>query len=433
MFFSDVLAGSADGSLTNSSGSFWQGLLGAAGSSSAGVRVTPESALALPILQNCVTLLAESLASCPAELYERTEDGGRKSATSHPAYDVLRFAPNEMQTPYDRIELSQMNAGLRGNSYSFIERRDDGNVMALWPLDTAKVTVLKGPDMLPYYRVAGIPDPLPMRLVHHVRWASLNGYTGLSPVQLHAESVGLAQAIRQYTGKSFANGATVSGVIERPKEAAAIKDQKSIDRIVDQWGNKFGGIDNAKKVALLQEGMTFKPVSMNNVDADVAAILKLSGVDVARIYKVPLPMVNDLEKANYNTIEQLLIQFVAFCLLAWAKRHEQAMTRDLILPQDRRRYYVEFNLSGLLRGDQKSRYEAYAIGRQWGWLSVNDIRRLENMPPVAGGDIYLQPLNMTAMGKGQPGALGAPGSDQEKATRIALESEMRNVEKELEQ
>lgn len=433
MFFSDVLAGSADGSLTNSSGSFWQGLLGAAGSSSAGVRVTPESALALPILQNCVTLLAESLASCPAELYERTEDGGRKSATSHPAYDVLRFAPNEMQTPYDRIELSQMNAGLRGNSYSFIERRDDGNVIALWPLDTAKVTVLKGPDMLPYYRVAGIPDPLPMRLVHHVRWASLNGYTGLSPVQLHAESVGLAQAIRQYTGKSFANGATVSGVIERPKEAAAIKDQKSIDRIVDQWGNKFGGIDNAKKVALLQEGMTFKPVSMNNVDADVAAILKLSGVDVARIYKVPLPMVNDLEKANYNTIEQLLIQFVAFCLLAWAKRHEQAMTRDLILPQDRRRYYVEFNLSGLLRGDQKSRYEAYAIGRQWGWLSVNDIRRLENMPPVAGGDIYLQPLNMTAMGKGQPGALGAPGSDQEKATRIALESEMRNVEKALEQ
>ncbi|WP_373833166.1 phage portal protein [Delftia acidovorans] len=433
MFFSDVLASSADGTLVNSSGSFWQGRLGAAGSSSAGVRVTPESALALPILQNCVTLLAESLASCPAELYERTEDGGRKSATSHPAYDVLRFAPNEMQTPYDRIELSQMNAGLRGNSYSFIERRDDGNVMALWPLDTAKVTVLKGPDMLPYYRVAGIPDPLPMRLVHHVRWASLNGYTGLSPVQLHAESVGLAQAIRQYTGKSFANGATVSGVIERPKEAAAIKDQKSIDRIVDQWGNKFGGIDNAKKVALLQEGMTFKPVSMNNVDADVAAILKLSGVDVARIYKVPLPMVNDLEKANYNTIEQLLIQFVAFCLLAWAKRHEQAMTRDLILPQDRRRYYVEFNLSGLLRGDQKSRYEAYAIGRQWGWLSVNDIRRLENMPPVAGGDIYLQPLNMTAMGKGQPGALGAPGSEQEKATRIALESEMRNVEKALEQ
>lgn len=433
MFFSDVLASSADGTLVNSSGSFWQGLLGAAGSSSAGVRVTPESALALPILQNCVTLLAESLASCPAELYERTEDGGRKSATSHPAYDVLRFAPNEMQTPYDRIELSQMNAGLRGNSYSFIERRDDGNVMALWPLDTAKVTVLKGPDMLPYFRVAGIPDPLPMRLVHHVRWASLNGYTGLSPVQLHAESVGLAQAIRQYTGKSFANGATVSGVIERPKEAAAIKDQKSIDRIVDQWGNKFGGIDNAKKVALLQEGMTFKPVSMNNVDADVAAILKLSGVDVARIYKVPLPMVNDLEKANYNTIEQLLIQFVAFCLLAWAKRHEQAMTRDLILPQDRRRYYVEFNLSGLLRGDQKSRYEAYAIGRQWGWLSVNDIRRLENMPPVAGGDIYLQPLNMTAMGKGQPGALGAPGSEQEKATRIALESEMRNVEKALEQ
>jgi HK97 family phage portal protein len=146
--------------------------------------------------------------------------------------------------------------------------------------------------------------------------------------------------------------------------------------------------------------MTFKPVSMNNVDAEIVAILKLAAADIARMYKIPLPMLNDLEKANYNTIEQLLIQFVVFGLLPWVKRHEQAMMRDFLLPQDRRKYFIEFNLSGLLRGDQKSRYEAYAIGRQWGWLSVNDIRRLENMPPVAGGDIYLQPLNMVDSTKG---------------------------------
>jgi len=145
--------------------------------------------------------------------------------------------------------------------------------------------------------------------------------------------------------------------------------------------------------------MTFKPISMTNVDADVVNVLKLTGTNIARIYKIPLPMVNDLEKANYNTIEQLLIQFVVFALLPWAKRHEQAMMRDFLLPQDRRRYFIEFNLSGLMRGDQKSRYEAYAIGRQWGWLSVNDIRRLENMPPVPGGDLYLQPLNMVDVSK----------------------------------
>ena len=425
MFFSSLI-GAGEGTVSDASSGFWRGLLGAAGSSAAGVRVTPESALGLPIIQNCVTLLAESLAQLPLELYERQDGGQRMPATAHPLYAVLRYRPNPFQTPYDRVELSQMSAGLRGNSYTLIDRGDDGQVRELWPLDTDKVTVLKGPDLLPYYRVAGVADPLPMRLVHHVRWHSHNGYVGMSPIQLHADSIGLAQAVRQYTGKSFANGATVAGVIERPKEVAAIKDQGAINSIVDQWGAKYGGIDNAKKVALLQEGMTFKPVSMTNVDADVAVLLKLSAVDAARIYKIPLPMVNDLDKANYNTIEQLLIHFVVFALLPWAKRHEGAMMRDFLLDDERSRYFIEFNLSGLMRGDQKSRYEAYAIGRQWGWLSVNDIRRLENMPPVAGGNTYLQPLNMVA-------AEGAAPDPKNPAVRAQLEMQRTEIERMLTQ
>lgn len=425
MFFTSFLEGNV-GKVSDASSSFWRGLIGSAGSTSTGVRVTPESALALPVIQNCVTLLAESLAQLPLELYERQAGGQRQVAVDHPLYEVLRYQPNPFQTPYDRVELSQMSAGLRGNSYAYIDRGDDGQVRELWPLDTDKVTVLKGPDLLPYYRVAGVADPLPMRLVHHVRWHSHNGYVGLSPMQLHAETVGLGLAVRQFTGKSFANGATLSGVIERPKEVAAIKDQNSIDSIVDQWGAKYSGPDNAKKVALLQEGMTFKPVSMTNVDADLAALLKLSTVEQARIYKIPLPMVNDLDKANYNTIEQLLIQFVVFALLPWAKRHEQAMMRDFLLAGDRKRYFIEFNLSGLMRGDQKSRYESYAIGRQWGWLSVNDIRRLENLPPVAGGDTYLQPLNMVA-------ANGAAAAPKNPAVRAQLEMQQREIERMLTQ
>lgn len=401
MFFSSLRGpGQGDGTL-ETFGDFWRGLIGSGRGNSAGVVITPDTALGVPILHNCVTLLAESLAQLPLEVYERKEKGQRDAATNHPLYDVLRYQPNGFQTPFELTECEQMACGLRGNSYTWIDRREDGNVAALWPLDNNKVQVLKGGDLLPYYRV-GTADPVPMRMIHHVRWTSTNHYTGLSPIEVHAETVGMAQAITRYTGKSFANGATVSGVIERPREAPAIKDQKSIDKIIDQWGEKYSGIDNAKKVALLQEGMSFKPISMNNVDADVVNILKLTGTNVARIYKIPLPMVNDLEKANYNTIEQLLIQFVVFALLPWAKRHEQAMMRDFLLPQDRHRYYIEFNLSGLMRGDQKSRYEAYAIGRQWGWLSVNDIRRLENMPQVAGGDTYLQPLNMVDASKGMP-------------------------------
>lgn len=423
MFFSSLLAG--QGNLTDAASGFWRGLIGS-GRNSAGVAVTPETALAVPVLQNCVTLLAESIAQLPLELYRRQGNGQREAAINHPLYDVLRYQPNGFQTPYELRECTQMAAGLRGNGYSLIERRDDGNVTALWPLLNDKVTVYRQPDLLPCYQVGSHPERLPMRMVHHVRWHTGNHYTGLSPIELHAEAVGLAQAVRQYTGKSFANGASVSGVIERPREAAAIKDQGTIDRILDQWGSKYSGMDNAKKVALLQEGMTFKPISMTNVDAEIVGVLKLTAVDVARIYKIPLPMVNDLEKANYNTIEQLLIQFVVFCLLPWVKRHEQAMMRDFLLVQDRRDHFIEFNLSGLLRGDQKSRYESYAIGRQWGWLSVNDIRRLENMPPVPGGEVYLQPLNMVDASKGMPD-LNNPN------VRAQLELQQREIERILAQ
>lgn len=421
MFFSTQRA-SGVGTLTDPDSGFWRGLIGSC-RNSAGVRVTPETALGVPVLQNCVTLLAETIGQLPLDLFRRQGQGQRESATSHPLYDVLRYQPNGFQTPFELRECEQMALGLRGNSFTFMERREDGNIAALWPLMNDKVIVRKGGDLLPYYQV-GSGDPLPMRMIHHKRWVTSNHYVGLSPVELHAETVGLAQAIRDYTGKSFANGVSVSGVIERPREATAIKDQASIDRILDQWGQKYSGPDNAKKVAMLQEGMTFKPISMTNVDAEIVSLLKLSGSDIARMYKIPLPMINDLEKANYNSIEQLLIQFVVFGLLPWVKRHEQAMMRDFLLPKDRRNYFIEFNLSGLLRGDQATRYGAYAIGRQWGWLSVNDIRRLENMPPVQGGDIYLQPLNMVDAGKGMPD-LTNPN------TRAQLELQQREIERML--
>ncbi|MGV3679680.1 MAG: phage portal protein [Acidovorax sp.] len=428
MFFQSLLASGNAGNVSETN-AFWRGLIGS-GNNSTGMRVTPETALALPILQNCVTLLAEAVAQLPCEIFQRDGDAAgtqRTPAINHPAYDVLRHCPNPFQTPYERAELLQMSAGLRGNGYEFIERDESGNVKALWPLAADKVQVLRGADLLPYYRVTGVADPLPMRLVHHVRWHSHNGYVGLSPIELHAEAVGLSQAVQKYTGKSFANGAAVSGVIERPKESPPLKAQADIDRVLDQWGAKFSGLDNAKKVALLQEGMTFKPISWSNVDAEIVSILKLTGADLARIYKIPLPMVNDLEGANYNTVEQLLIMFVVFCLLPWVKRHEQSMMRDFLLPDDRRRYYIEFNLSGLLRGDQKTRYEAYAIGRQWGWLSVNDIRRLENMPPVSGGDTYLQPLNMVDATKGVFADATNP------KTRAQLEKTAAEIQRMLEQ
>jgi HK97 family phage portal protein len=275
---------------------------------------------------------------------------------------------------------------------------------------------MKGSDLMPVYRVYG-SDPMPQRLVHHVRWMSINGYTGLSPILLHANAIGHAQAIQQYAGKSFMNGTALSGVIERP--GTPIKDQASIDKITDAWAAKFGGSGNAKKVAFLQEGMTFKPLSMTNVDAALIEALRLSTIDIARIYKIPAHMVNELERATFSNIEHQEIQFVIYTLLPWIKRHEQAKTRDLLLPSERKQYFIEYNVAGLLRGDQASRYAAYAVGRQWGWLSINDIRRLENMPPVKGGDVYLSPLNMVDASKPIP--VPNAGSADSGPTKVAVE------------
>ena len=384
---------------TGGGGSWLSGLGGAR--SDAGPLVTVESALTLTSLQACVTLIAESIAQLPLELFRRTEDGGREPAKDHPLYRILAYAPNEWQTPFEYRENSQLKAGTRGNSISLIGRDGDGTVTGLYPVDTDSVQVLKGPDLLPYYRIDG-QEPIPQRMVHHVRWWSLNNYVGMSPIMLHANAIGHAQAIQQYAGKSFLNGTALSGVIERPRESSPIKDQSVIDRITDRWQQMYGGSTNAKRVAMLQEGMTFKPLSMTNVDAELIPALKLTSLDIARIYKVPPHMIGELDKATFSNIEHQAIQFVIYTLLPWIKRHEQAMMRDLLLPRERDEYYIEFNVSGLLRGDQGSRYAAYAVARQWGWLSVNDIRRLENLPPIKGGNTYLQPLNMVDAAKPLP-------------------------------
>ena len=330
----------------------------------------------------------------PVELYERDGDD-RVPAVNHPLYNVIKYSPNQWQTPFEYQESIQISVGLRGNSYSFIERDTAGSVVALYPLDSGSVIVMRGADGAPFYSVNG-SEPLPARFIHHVRWISRNGYTGLSPVELHANTIGYAQAIHKYANKSFLNGTALSGVIERPKDAPPFKNPSDVDKITDDWSRKFSGSENVKKVALLQEGMSFKPLQMTNVDAQLIDSIRLSAIDIARIYKIPAHMVGELEHATFSNIEHQAIQFVIYTLLPWIKRHEQARCRDFLLPSERKKYFIEYNVGGLLRGDLNSRYGAYAVGRQWGWLSANDIRRLENMPPIAGGDAYLSPLNMSS-------------------------------------
>lgn len=399
MFFPSMFRSADTGQ--QSTGADWTTAISAMGSrqSSAGTLVNTETALGVAALRACVTLLAESVAQLPCELYVRDDNGGRSRATGHPCYDLIHSQPNRKDTSFEYYEQTQGALGMEGNHIALIERNGAGYPIELIPIHPKKVVVLKGSDGLPYYRFPDFGNEiLPMRMVHHVRAFSIDGYVGVSPIYTNPDTIGLAMATEQHAAAVFSRGATMSGVIERPVAAEAIKDQSKVDRLLAKFAERHAGLRNLFSVALLQEGMQYKQLAMDNEKAQLIESRKMGVVEICRLYKIPPHMIQELDKATFNNIEHLGLQFVIYTLLPWVKRIEGAMMRDLLLPAERKHHYIEFNVSGLLRGDMKSRYEAYAIGRQWGWLSVNDIRRLENMPPVPGGDRYLTPLNMTASG-----------------------------------
>ena len=397
MFFSSMFG---SGPHNASEGGGWVGsLFGGGNKAGSGVMVTPKTAMQSTAVQACITLLAESVAQLPCELYRRTTNGGRERATDHPLYDVIHCSPNGWMTAFEYHEQNQGVLGLRGNCYNLIERSPSGHVEELIPVHPDKIQTLRGSDGLPYYNLLDYNETVPMRFIHHIRWFSENSYTGLSPIQLHKDAIGLGMATEQHAEKVFSNGTTLSGVLERPQEAKALN-QDSVNRIKQSFKEEYSGLKNAFSVALLQEGMKYSKISMTNEDAQLLASRQYGVNDIARIWKIPLHMVQHLEKATFSNIEHQGLQYVIYTLMPWLKRHEQAMMRDLLTKEERKEYYIEYNVSGLLRGDQKARYEAYAMGRQWGWLSVNDIRRLENMSPIVGGDTYLQPLNMVDAAKG---------------------------------
>ncbi|HET8799632.1 MAG TPA: phage portal protein [Marinobacter sp.] len=367
-------------------------------SSASGAMVNKDTALALTALRGCVTLLAESVAQLPCELYRRTAGGGRDRAVDHPLYDVIHSQPNRKDTKFEYYEQAQGALGLDGNHIALIDRDGAGYVRELIPISNKKVRVLKGNDGMPYYHLIDQNEILPSRMVHHIKGFSLDGFVGVSPIETNADAIGLAIATEEHASAVFSRGTTMSGVIERPREAAPITDQGKLDRLLTKFAERHSGIRNMFSVAMLQEGMTYKQLAMDNEKAQLLESRKHSSVTICQMYKVPPHMIQMMDRATFNNIEHMGLQFVIYTLLPWIKRHESAMMRDLLLPSERQDLYIEFNVSGLLRGDQKSRYEAYAIGRNWGWLSANDVRRLENMPPITGGDRYLTPLNMSEPG-----------------------------------
>ena len=363
------------------------------GTSGAGKPVNATTAIQLSTVYACFRVISETVASLPLGVYEATDDGNLK-AGDHPLYHLLHDEPNAEMTSFVFREVMLAHLLLYGNSYSQIIRSGKNTVVGLYPLLPDHMDVdrdSKGNLTYTYTTSDGKTVVIKPQDILHIPGLGFDGIIGYSPIALEKNAIGLGIASEEYGSKFFSNGARPSGILTHPN---TVKNPKAVR---ESWNSAYGGSSNSNRVAILEEGMTFTPLSIPNNEAQFLETRKFQVDEICRIFRVPPHLVGNLEHATFSNIEHQSIDFAVHTIRPWLVRIEQSMNRALFTDQEKGRFYVQFNIDGLMRGDYKSRMEGYAIARQNGWMSANDIRELENQNPIPaseGGDAYLVNGNM---------------------------------------
>ena len=358
------------------------------GSSASGKAVNPKNAVQVSTVYACVRVIAETIASLPVGVYETTANGSQKSM-DHPLYRLLHDEPNPEMTSFVWRETTLSHLLLWGNAYSQIIRSGKSHILALYPLLPDRMEVDRdssGRLTYTYTTTEGGTVQLRPEDVLHIPGLGFDGIMGYSPIALEKNAIGLGIAAEEYGSTFFKNGARPSGILTHPN---IVKDPK---RLRESWNAAYGGSSNGSKVAILEENMSFTPISLPNNEAQFLETRKFQVEEICRIFRVPPHLIGDLSRSTFSNIEHQSIDFATHTIRPWLVRIEQAMNRALFSVSEKGRFYVQFNLDGLMRGDYKSRMEGYAIARQNGWMSANDIRALENLNPIPdeeGGNTYL--------------------------------------------
>ena len=366
------------------------------GRSSSGKVVNERTAMQTTAVYSCVRILSEAIASLPVHLY-RYAGRGKERVYDHPLYYLLHDEPNPEMTSFVFRETLMSHLLIWGNAYAQIIRDGGGRVLGLYPLLPDKVEVDRdgkgelyyvynrysdeNPNFGEYGRVYLAPED-----VLHIPGLGFDGLVGYSPIAMAKNAVGMTLACEEYGAGFFENGATPGGVLEHP---GVLKDPA---KVRESWHAVYGGSKNAGKVAVLEEGMKYQQIGIPPEEAQFLETRKFQVDEIARLYRIPPHMVGDLDKSSFSNIEQQSLEFVKYTLDPWVIRWEQSLQKALLLPQEKREYFVKLNVDGLLRGDYQSRMTGYSVGRQNGWLSANDIREMEDMNPIPaeeGGDLYL--------------------------------------------
>lgn len=370
--------------------------------SKAGVQVTADASMRVSAVYACVRVLAETLASLPLFVYRRLPNGGKQKAVDHPLYHILHDAPNQWQTAFQFFEMMQGHVTLRGNAYAQRVPGRRGATEALIPLHPDRVDVERLDTGRLRYTVYNPQTSQRRTLTQdqmlHIPGLSFDGVTGLSPIEYARDIIGLSIAAESHGSYVFANKAVPGAVMTTPNRLSD-EARKNVRQVIHDSHAR----ENVHRTMVLEEGLTWQQMGMSNEDAQFLETRKYQIAEIARIFRVQLHIIQEMEHATYTNIEHQGIEFVVHTMRPWLVRWEQAINRALIGEPDT--YFVEFLVDGLLRGDQKSRYEAYERGLNSAFLAVNEVRAWENLNPWEG---YDEPVGEPAAEPGDNGAAETP-------------------------
>jgi HK97 family phage portal protein len=406
-------------------------LLGGGMVSTSGQLVTADTAMRVMAVYRAVRLLSQTLASLPLRIYQVMGNGALAPAEQHPFHELLAYRPNKWQTPFEWKEQMQGHLELRGNGYSELIKDGRGRVREMIPLHPDRVypkrEFVPGFDEeVQYYEFW--PRNGPMRVIYpdemlHLRGYSADGLIGISPIAIARETIGLAMAAEEHASRFFSNNGSPGGVLSTPKAM----DEDAKKRLKKSWEAAHSGSRNAHRVAVLEDGLEWKQIGLDNKDAQFIENRKFQIREIARMFDLPPHKLMDMEQATFSNIEHQSMEFVQDAIRPRIVRWEEAMLRDCLLPSDEGKYVLSFNLDALLRGDSAARAAFYKELFYVGAFSPNDVLRREGQNPYEGGDERFVPVNMQPISRAltapapelvpQPGEPAKPAPKAEKKSK----------------
>lgn len=378
-----------------------------------GVNVNANTAMNHTTVYTCVNVKAQGISSVPLNFYKETKNG-REKAKTHPLYNILHNQANPLMTSATWREMVVQDLELRGTHFSQIVRNNGGQIVALYPLIhdnmdiTLSVTDKNIPSIKYEYTISADNSYKGKRVFKNneilriVGLPSDNGILGVTPITQNANSIKLGMQTEIFGNKFFENGANGSGILSTDND---FKTQEQVDRIKEQFGEKYTGLSNSKKPIVLEAGLKWQPITISNNDSQFLETRQYQKSDIASIFRVSPHLINDLKNATFSNITELSLEHVKFCLMPVAVKIEAAIYSQLLTDSEKLEYFAEFNFDGLMRGDFKTRTEGYKNAINGGYMTPNEVRKKENLNTDEFGDKLLMQIQYSTLENIEKGTL----------------------------